>query len=400
MKTKSKIKLFATAILATTTIGANAVYADAQINRDTANDSVEIISDPYKTYEEADKALNNVKDRYLAEYGSYRAGVVPTEDLKHYEVYAILHSVSRGENPEPTVQKVAKALSSSKSVESAKPVEDVKPETPAKPADEGKISNDIKEITGKFKFTEIKTTSTGLTFKAKLPEAAPHAGPILPNIQATLTEKATGKEVAKTGVVLEGLSEELKEPNALYYSNLLEGTIFEPSLTPGNYILTVEGTTGPTYGQNTDKRKRHFVFSTKVTLTGEGNATTTTQPEKPKDSTTKPKSDQTTNNVNNNQQPNNDKNKQITNNNTGKQDKNELSTNKTSDTKTGKQTSDNTLSQEKQQTTSTSTTKQEDNKNNDKKILPNTGESTSILGILGTVLSITGLGFIVKRKRG
>ena len=270
MKTKSKIKLFATAILATTTIGANAVYADAQINRDTANDSVEIISDPYKTYEEADKALNNVKDRYLAEYGSYRAGVVPTEDLKHYEVYAILHSVSRGENPEPTVQKVAKALSSSKSVESAKPVEDVKPETPAKPADEGKISNDIKEITGKFKFTEIKTTSTGLTFKAKLPEAAPHAGPILPNIQATLTEKATGKEVAKTGVVLEGLSEELKEPNALYYSNLLEGTIFEPSLTPGNYILTVEGTTGPTYGQNTDKRKRHFVFSTKVTLTGEG----------------------------------------------------------------------------------------------------------------------------------
>lgn len=400
MKTKSKIKLFATAILATTTIGANAVYADAQINRDTANDSVEIISDPYKTYEEADKALNNVKDRYLAEYGSYRAGVVPTEDLKHYEVYAILHSVSRGENPEPTVQKVAKALSSSKSVESAKPVEDVKPETPAKPADEGKISNDIKEITGKFKFTEIKTTSTGLTFKAKLPEAAPHAGPILPNIQATLTEKATGKEVAKTGVVLEGLSEELKEPNALYYSNLLEGTIFEPSLTPGNYILTVEGTTGPTYGQNTDKRKRHFVFSTKVTLTGDGNATTTTQPEKPKDSTTKPKSDQTTNNVNNNQQPNNDKNKQITNNNTGKQDKNELSTNKTSDTKTGKQTSDNTLSQEKQQTTSTSTTKQEDNKNNDKKILPNTGESTSILGILGTVLSITGLGFIVKRKRG
>ena len=38
--------------------------------------------------------------------------------------------------------------------------------------------------------------------------------------------------------------------------------------------------------------------------------------------------------------------------------------------------------------------------NNDKKTLPNTGESTSILGIIGTVLSITGLGFIVKRKRG
>ena len=416
MKTKSKIKLFATATLAAATIGATTIYADAQINRDTANDSVEIISDPYKTYEEADKALNDVKDKYLEEYGSYRAGVVPTEDLKNYEVYAIIRKVSLDETSEKTVQNVAKALSNSKSTEPvkpveevkpvtpAKPVEDVKPETPARPAeevkpetptkpvDEGKTSTDIQEITGEFKFTEIKTTSTGLTFKAKLPEVAPHAGPVLPNIQATLTDKATGKEVAKTGVVLEGLSEELKEPNALYYSNLLEGTIFEPSLTPGNYILTVEGTTGPTYGQNTDKRKRHFVFSTEVTLTGEGNATTTTQPEKPKNSTTEPKSDQTTNN---NQQTSNDPNKQSTNNNTGKQDKNELSTNKTSDTKTGKQNSDNTLSQEKQQTTSTSTTKPDD-----KKILPNTGESTSILGIIGTVLSITGLGFIAKRKRG
>ena len=44
--------------------------------------------------------------------------------------------------------------------------------------------------------------------------------------------------------------------------------------------------------------------------------------------------------------------------------------------------------------------KPENNKNNDKKTLPNTGESTSILGIIGSVLSITGLGFIVKRKRG
>lgn len=397
MKTKSKIKLFATATLAIATIGATTIYADAQINRDTANDSVEIISDPYKTYEEAGKALNDVKNKYLEEYGSYRAGVVPTEDLKNYEVYAIIRKVSLDETSEKTVQNVAKALSSSKSVESAKPTEEVKPETPTKPVDEGKTSTDFQEITGEFKFTEIKTTSTGLTFKAKLPEVAPHAGPVLPNIQATLTDKATGKEVAKTGVVLEGLSDEFKTSNALLYSNLLEGTIFEPSLISGNYILTVEGTTGPTYGQNTDKRKRHFVFSTEVTLTGEGNATTTTQPEKPKNSTTEPKSDQTTNN---NQQPSNDPNKQSTNNNTGKQDKNELSTNKTSDTKTDKQNSDNTLSQEKQQTTSTSTTKPDDNKNNDKKILPNTGESTSILGIIGTVLSITGLGFIVKRKRG
>lgn len=405
MKTKSTINLFATAILTSAILGsAHSVFADSQIVRHTENDSIEIISDPYKTFAEADKALNEVKDKYLEEYGNYRAGVIPTEDLKNYEVYAIIHAVSRDEHSKSTTQNVAKFLTNGQSSTPAKPVEEgklvtptkpaeeVKPETPTKPVDEGKTSSDIKEITDELKFTEIKTTPTGLTFKAKLPELAPHAGPILPNIHATLTDKVTGKEVSKSSVVLEGLSEEFKKSNPLLYSNLLEGTIFEPSLTPGNYVLTVEGTTGPTYGQNTDKRKRHFVFSTEVTLTGEGNSTTTTQPEKPKDSTTEPKSDQTTNN---NQQPSNDQNKQSTNNNTGKQDKNELSTNKNSDTKTDKQNSDNTLSQEKQQATSTSTKPE-----NDKNTLPNTGESTSILGIIGTILSIAGLGFIVKRKRG
>ena len=414
MKTKSTINLFATALLTSAILGsAHSVFADAQIVRHTEDDSIEIISDPYKTFAEADKALNEVKDKYLEEYGNYRAGVIPTEDLKNYEVYAIIHAVSRDEHSKSTTQNVAKFLTNGQSAKPVdevkpaiptKPTEEVKPETPAKPVDEGKTSSDIKEITDELKFTEIKTTPTGLTFKAKLPELAPHAGPILPNIHATLTDKVTGKEVSKSSVVLEGLSEELKNQtlnsplyysNILHYSNLLEGTIFEPSLTPGNYVLTVEGTTGPTYGQNTDKRKRHFVFSTEVTLTGENNTTTITQPEKTKDSTTKPKSDQTINNVNNNQQPSNDKNKQSTNNNTGKQDKNELSTNKTSDKKTDKQNSDNTLSQEKQQATSTSTKPE-----NDKNTLPNTGESTSILGIIGTVLSITGLGFIVKRKRG
>ena len=132
MKTKSTIKLFATAILATSTIGANTIYADAQINRDTANDSVEIISDPYKTYEEADKALNDVKDKYLEEYGSYRAGVNPTEDLKHYEVYSVLYAVSTDQTSESTVQNVAKALSHSQSTpEPEKPAPTPVPEKPA-----------------------------------------------------------------------------------------------------------------------------------------------------------------------------------------------------------------------------------------------------------------------------
>ena len=342
----------------------------------------------YKDYSlKAEPALNGTSN-YLVSgeiraYKDYSGASVTAEQAKK-NIEAAARKVVNDAKP---------SISTTKPVTPAKPVEEVKPATPTKPVDEGKTSNDIKKIDGEF--TEIKTTSTGLTFKAKLYEELPHDGPYTPNIHATLTDKATGKEVAKTSVVLEGLSEGLKKADALFYANLLEGIIFEPSLTPGNYVITVEGTAGATYGQNTDKRKRYFIFSTEVTLTGENNTTTTTQPEKTKDSTTKPKSDQTTNNVNNNQQPSNDKNKQTTNNNTGKQDKNELSTNKTSDTKTDKQNSDNTLSQEKQQATSTSTKPE-----NDKNTLPNTGESTSILDFIGTVLSITGLGFIVKRKRG
>ena len=450
MKTKSKIKLFATAIIATASIGV--AGAITQSNTVIANEvtvterdgfpTVTFETDAvFKNFEEANayaegraseilEATDGYKDyslnagpaldgtsNYLVSgeiraYKDYSGSSVTAEQAKK-NIEAAARKVVNDANPSISTTKPvtptkptedvkpetpAKPVEEVKPETPAKPVEEVKPATPTKPVDEGKTSNDIKKIDGEF--TEIKTTSTGLTFKAKLYEELPHDGPYTPNIHATLTDKATGKEVAKTSVVLEGLSEGLKKADALLYANLLEGIIFEPSLTPGNYVLTVEGTAGATYGQNTDKRKRHFVFSTEVTLTGENNTTTITQPEKPKDSTTKPKSDQTTNNVNNNQQPSNDKNKQITNNNTGKQDKNELITNKTSDTKTDKQNSDDTLSQEKQQTTSTSTTKPENNKNNDKKTLPNTGESTSILGIIGTILSITSLGFIVKRKRG
>lgn len=423
MKTKSTIKLFATAILTTAAIGAvdvantvanvSASEVTQVPNKNNVGTVTKFETDPvFKNFEEGEKYLDNYVKPMIenSRYGFYEASVVPDGLGGKFLVEGVIESLSEDESMikgnKETAQKIVDNASKPMPIsESVKPADEVKPETPAKPVDEGKTFSDIKEITDGLKFTEIKTTPTGLTFKAKLPELAPHAGPILPNIHATLTDKVTGKEVSKSSVVLEGLSEELKNQtlnsplyysNILHYSNLLEGTIFEPSLTPGNYVLTVEGTTGPTYGQNTDKRKRHFVFSTEVTLTGEGNSTTTTQPEKPKDSTTEPKSDQTTNN---NQQPSNDQNKQTTNNNTGKQDKNELSTNKNSDTKTGKQNSDNTLSQEKQQATSTST-KPDDNKNNDKNTLPNTGESTSILGIIGTILSIAGLGFIVKRKRG
>lgn len=430
MKTKSTIKLFATAILATATISAvnvathpSNVFASevTQVpNKNNVGTRTTFETDPvFKSFEEGEKYLDNYVKPTIenSRYGYFTASVVPDGLGGNYLVSGFIDSHSEDEEVikgnKETAQKIVdnaskpmpisesvKPADEVKPVTPAKPVEEVKPETPAKPVDAGKTSTDIQEITGEF--TEIKTTSTGVTFKAKLSEGVPHAGSDIPNIQATLTDKATGKDVAKSSVVLEGLSQGLKNQalnSPLYYSNLLENTIFEPSLTPGNYVLTVEGTTGAPYGQSSDNKKRHFIFRTEVTLTGEGNSTTT-QPETPKDSTTKPKADQATNNTDNNQQPSNDKNKQSSNNNTGKQYKNELSTNKTSDTKTGKQNSDNTLSQEKQQTTSTSTTKPENNKNNDKKTLPSTGESRSIFGFIGTVLSITGLGFIVKRKRG
>ena len=430
MKTKSTIKLFATAILATATINAvNVATHPSDVsasevtqvpNKNNVGTRTTFETDPvFKSFEEGEKYLDNYVKPTIenSRYGYFTASVVPDGLGGNYLVSGFIDSHSEDEEVikgnKETAQKIVdnaskpmpisdsvKPADEVKPVTPAKPVEEVKPETPAKPVDAGKTSTDIQEITGEF--TEIKTTSTGVTFKAKLSEGVPHAGSDIPNIQATLTDKATGKDVAKSSVVLEGLSQGLKNQalnSPLYYSNLLESTIFEPSLTPGNYVLTVEGTTGAPYGQSSDNKKRHFIFRTEVTLTGEGNSTTT-QPETPKDSTTKPKADQATNNTDNNQQPSNDKNKQSSNNNTGKQYKNELSTNKTSDTKTGKQNSDNTLSQEKQQTTSTSTTKPENNKNNDKKTLPSTGESRSIFGFIGTVLSITGLGFIVKRKRG
>ena len=257
MKTKSKIKLFTTATLATAMIGATTIYADAQINRDTANDSVEIISDPYKTHEEADKALNDVKEKYLEEYGSYRAGVVPTEDLKNYEVYAIIRKVSLDETSEKTVQNVAKVLS--KSTEPVKPVEDVKPETPAKPVEDVKPETPTKPV------EEVKPESPT--------KPAEDVKPVTP-----------AKPVEDVKPVTPAKPVEDVKPE-----------------TPAKPVEEIK-------------------------------PDTPTTPEKDVKSETP--------------------------------------------------------------------AKPENNKKNDKKTLPNTGESTSILGIIGSVLSITGLGFIVKRKHG
>ena len=283
MKTKSKIKLFTTATLATAMIGATTIYADAQINRDTANDSVEIISDPYKTHEEADKALNDVKEKYLEEYGSYRAGVVPTEDLKNYEVYAIIRKVSLDETSEKTVQNVAKALSKSKSTEPVKPVEEVKPETPAKPVEEVKPE-----------------TSTKPAEDVKPETPAKPVEDVKPETPTKPVEEVKPETPAKP----------------------------VEDVQPETPTKPVEDIKPETPAKPVEDKKTE----TPAKPVEDIKPVTPTKPEKDVKSETP--------------------------------------------------------------------AKPENNKKNDKKTLPNTGESTSILGIIGTVLSITGLGFIVKRKRG
>ena len=307
MKTKSKIKLFTTATLATAMIGATTIYADAQINRDTANDSVEIISDPYKTHEEADKALNDVKEKYLEEYGSYRAGVVPTEDLKNYEVYAIIRKVSLDETSEKTVQNVAKALSKSKSTEPVKPVEEVKPETPAKPVEEVKPETPTKPA------EDVKPETPAKPAEDVKPET-----PAKPVEDVKPETPAKPVEDVKPETPTKPVEEVKPETPAKPVEDVKPETPTKPveDIKPETPAKPVEDKKPETPAKPVEDIK----------------PVTPTKPEKDVKSETP--------------------------------------------------------------------AKPENNKKNDKKTLPNTGESTSILGIIGSVLSITGLGFIVKRKRG
>ena len=284
MKTKSTINLFATALLTSAILGsAHSVFADAQIVRHTEDDSIEIISDPYKTFAEADKALNEVKDKYLEEYGNYRAGVIPTEDLKNYEVYAIIHAVSRDEHSKSTTQNVAKFLTNGQSSTPAKPAEEVKPVTPAKPVEE------VKPVTPAKPAEEVKPeTPTKPVEEVK---------PVTPSKPAEEVKPVTPTKP----------TEDVKP------------------VTPSKPVEEVKPETPA-------KPVEEVKPETPAKPAEEVKPETPTKPEKDVKSETP--------------------------------------------------------------------AKPENNKNNDKKTLPNTGESTSILGIIGSVLSITGLGFIVKRKRG
>ena len=296
MKTKSTINLFATAILTSAILGsAHSVFADSQIVRHTENDSIEIISDPYKTFAEADKALNEVKDKYLEEYGNYRAGVIPTEDLKNYEVYAIIHAVSRDEHSKSTTQNVAKFLTNGQSSTPAKPVEEGKLVTPTKPAEEVKPETPTKPV------DEVKPTTPT--------KPAEEVKPVTPTKPVEEVKPETPTKPV----------EDVKPETP---TNPVEEV---KPVTPAKPVEEVKPVT-PT------KPVEDIKPETPTKPVEEVKPVTPTKP----------------------------------------------------------------VEEVKPETPA----KPENNKNNDKKTLPNTGESTSILGIIGSVLSITGLGFIVKRKRG
>ena len=167
VKTKSTIKLFATALIAAASIGSTVVNADAQIIKDKDHDLIKIISDQYATFAEADKALNSIKDKYLADYEEYRGGVNPTGDLKHYKAYVILDSVSLSKKSADSVaEKIAKEFTITKTTEEvklenpAKTTEEVKPENPAKTTEEAKTESQTKTTEESQKLKELPNTGT------------------------------------------------------------------------------------------------------------------------------------------------------------------------------------------------------------------------------------------------
>ena len=167
MKTKSTIKLFATALIAAASIGSTVVNADAQIIEDKDHDLIKIISDQYATFAEADKALNSIKDKYLADYEEYRGGVNPTEDWKHYEAYVILDSVSLSKKSADSVaEKIAKEFTITKTTEEVKPenpaktTEEAKTESQAKTTEEAKTESQTKTTEESQKLKELPNTGT------------------------------------------------------------------------------------------------------------------------------------------------------------------------------------------------------------------------------------------------
>ena len=335
MKTKSKINLFATAILATATISAvnvathpsNAFASEVtqSPNKYNIGTRTTFETDPvFKNFEDGEKYLNNyVKPTITnSRYGAFQASVVPDGLGGNYLVSGFIDSHSEDEEVikgnKETAQKIVD--NAGKNVlEDAKPSEDAKPETPVKPSEDAKPETptkpveDVKPETPAKPVEDVKPETPAKPVEDVKPETP--AKPVEDVKPTTPTKPAEEvKPVTPTKPV-----EEVKPETP---TKSVEDVKPE---TPTNPVEEVKPVT----------------------------------PAKPVEEV-----------------------KPVT------------------PTKPVEDIKPETPTKPVEEVKPETPAKPENNKNNDKKTLPNTGESTSILGIIGSVLSITGLGFIVKRKRG
>ena len=301
MKTKSKIKLFATAILATATISAvnvathpSNVFASevTQVpNKNNVGTHTTFETDPvFKNFEEGEKYLDNYVKPTIenSRYGYFTASVVPDGLGGNYLVSGFIDSHSEDEEVikgnKETAQKIVDNASKPMPIsESVKPADEVKPVTPTKPVEDNKPETPAKPV------EDIKPETPAKPVEDVKPETPTKpVEDVKPETPTKPVEDVKPETPAKP-------AEEVKPE------------------TPAKPV--------------------------------EDN-----KPETP--------------------------------------------------TKPVEEVKSETPTKPVEEVKSETPAKTENNKNNDKKTLPNTGESRSTLGIIGTVLSITGLGFIIKRKRG
>ena len=349
MKTKSTIKLFATAILATATINSvNVATHPSDVsasevtqvpNKNNVGTRTTFETDPvFKNYEDAEKYLESYVKPTIekSRYGYFTATVLPDGLGGKYLVEGFIdshstdNSVIKGnkETAQKIVDNAGKPMPISESV---KPAEEVKPVTPAKPAEEvkpvtpTKPEKDVKPETPAKPVEEVKPVTPTKPVEDIKPET-----PTKP-LEEVKPETPTNPVEEVKPVTPTKPAEEVKpETPTKPVEDIKPETPAKPAedIKPETPAKPVEDVKPETPTKPVEEVK----------------------PETP----AKPVED----------------------------------------------VKPETPTKPVEEVKSETPAKPENNKNNDKKTLPNTGESTSILGIIGTVLSITGLGFIVKRKRG
>ena len=348
MKTKNTIKLFATATLATATIGAvnvathpSNVFASevTQVpNKNNVGTRTTFETDPvFKNFEEGEKYLDNYVKPTIenSRYGYFTASVVPDGLGGNYLVSGFIDSHSEDEEVikgnKETAQKIVKNAG--------------------------------------IDLTNLTNQSNGV-LTGKITETQRDGFPTV-----TFETDAVFKNFDEANSYAEGHGAEILDATKGYKDYSLKA---EPALNgTSNYLVSGEIRAYKDYSGasvTTEQAKKNIEAAARKVVNDANPSISTTKPVTP----TKPTEDV----------------KPVT------PAKPVEDVKPVTPTKPVEDVKPVTPAKPVEEVKSETPAKPENNKNNDKKTLPNTGESTSILGIIGTVLSITGLGFIVKRKRG